>query len=93
VRCEWEFGFECDDACAGAALLESIELLTNATKIFTTRCVDGIVAKKEHCAELIEYSLAMVTGLNSKIGYDKAARSPSSARRQERPCAFCAWSG
>ena len=56
-----------------AALLESIELLTNAVKIFTTRCVDGIIAKKEHCAELIEYSLAMVTGLNSKIGYDKAA--------------------
>jgi fumarate hydratase class II len=56
-----------------AALLESIDLLTNATKIFTTRCVDGIIAKKEHCAELIEYSLAMVTGLNSKIGYDKAA--------------------
>lgn len=56
-----------------AALLESIELLANAVKIFTTRCVDGIIAKKERCAELIEYSLAMVTGLNSKIGYDKAA--------------------
>ncbi|MCE9518287.1 MAG: class II fumarate hydratase [Verrucomicrobia bacterium] len=56
-----------------AALLESIELLTNASTIFRTRCVDGIVAKKEHCNDLIEYSLAMVTGLNSKIGYDKAA--------------------
>ena len=57
----------------GAALLESIELLTNAGKIFTERCVSGIIAKTEHCKELIEYSLAMVTGLNSKIGYDKAA--------------------
>ncbi len=56
-----------------AALLESIELLTNASIIFRTRCVDGIVAKKERCNDLIEYSLAMVTGLNSKIGYDKAA--------------------
>ena len=56
-----------------AALLESIELLTNASTIFRTRCVDGIVAKKERCNDLIEYSLAMVTGLNSKIGYDKAA--------------------
>jgi fumarate hydratase, class II len=56
-----------------AALLESIELLTNASTIFRTRCVDGIVAKKDRCNDLIEYSLAMVTGLNSKIGYDKAA--------------------
>lgn len=56
-----------------AALLESIELLTNASRIFTERCVDGIVAKKEHCNDIIEYSLAMVTGLNSKIGYDKAS--------------------
>ncbi len=57
----------------GAALLESIDLLANVSTIFRERCVDGIEAKKERCNELIEYSLAMVTGLNSKIGYDKAA--------------------
>ncbi len=56
-----------------AALLESIELLTNAATIFRTRCVEGIEAKAERCSSLIEYSLAMVTGLNSKIGYDKAS--------------------
>jgi fumarate hydratase class II len=57
----------------GAAILESIELLANASAIFTERCVVGIEAKKQRCNDLIEYSLAMVTGLNSKIGYDKAA--------------------
>jgi fumarate hydratase class II len=56
-----------------AALLESIELLTNVVTIFRTRCVDGIVANRERCKNFIEFSLAMVTGLNSKIGYDKAA--------------------
>ena len=56
-----------------AALLESIDLLTNATSLFATRCVSGIVANRERCASFIEHSLAMVTGLNSKIGYDKAA--------------------
>ena len=56
-----------------AALLESIELLANAAGIFRSRCVEGIEAKRERCQELIEYSLAMVTGLNSKIGYDKAS--------------------
>lgn len=57
----------------GAAMLESIELLSNACVIFRERCVDGIAANKERCKQLIEFSLAMVTGLNSKIGYDKAA--------------------
>jgi fumarate hydratase, class II len=56
-----------------AALLESIDLLTSATTLFRTRCVDGIEANIERCTEFIEHSLAMVTGLNSKIGYDKAA--------------------
>lgn len=56
-----------------AALLESIELLVSAITQFNERCVEGIVANKERCAELIEHSLAMITGLNSKIGYDKAA--------------------
>ncbi|MGV3663315.1 MAG: class II fumarate hydratase [Prosthecobacter sp.] len=57
----------------GAALLESIELLTNAVTQFNERCVKGTAANKERCAEFIEHSLAMITGLNSKIGYDKAA--------------------
>ena len=57
----------------GAAILESIELLANASTIFTERCVMGIEAKRQRCNDLIEFSLAMVTGLNSKIGYDKAA--------------------
>lgn len=56
----------------GAALLESIELMSNAARLFDERCVQGIQANKERCQNLIEYSLALVTGLNSKIGYDKA---------------------
>jgi fumarate hydratase class II len=56
-----------------AALLESIDLLTHSVALFRERCVDGIVANRGRCAEFIEHSLAMVTGLNSKIGYDKAA--------------------
>jgi len=40
------------------------------------RCVVGIEAKKERCNNLIEFSLAMVTGLNSKIGYDWSGERP-----------------
>ena len=57
----------------GAALLESIELLSNSTRVFRERCIDGITANTQRCRDLIEHSLAMVTGLNHKIGYDKAA--------------------
>ena len=56
-----------------ASLLESIELLANASGVFCERCVDGIEASKQRCHELIESSQAMVTGLVSRIGYDKAA--------------------
>jgi fumarate hydratase class II len=54
-------------------LLESIRLLTQATRVFTDRCVAGIEANIERCAELIEGSLAMCTSLAPVIGYDKAA--------------------
>jgi fumarate hydratase class II len=55
------------------ALLESIRLLANAVNAFTEKCVIGIVANKEHCRELVELSMAMVTSLAPKIGYDRAA--------------------
>jgi fumarate hydratase class II len=54
-------------------LLESIRLLANVVDVFCEKCVLGIVANKEHCRELIELSLAMVTSLAPKIGYDRAA--------------------
>ena len=68
-----------------AALLESIELLTNATALFATRCVSGIVANQERCTNFIEHSLAMVTGLNSKIGYDKAAEIAKQSAKTGTP--------
>ncbi len=54
-------------------LLESIRLLSSGARVFTERCVAGIQADTERCAELIEQSLAMCTGLAPLIGYDNAA--------------------
>ena len=68
-----------------AALLESIQLLTSAGTLFRTRCVDGLVANRERCAEFIEHSLALVTGLNSRIGYDKAAEIAKLSARTGTP--------
>jgi fumarate hydratase class II len=54
-------------------LLQSIHLLTSASNLLVDRCVAGITANRERCAELVELSLAMVTSLAPKIGYDAAA--------------------
>jgi fumarate hydratase class II len=54
-------------------LLQSIEILANASRLLAEKCVDGITANRERCEELVERSLAMVTSLVPKIGYDAAA--------------------
>jgi fumarate hydratase class II len=54
-------------------LLESIRLLANVSEIFVDRCIDGLEADAERAASLIENSLAMVTVLAPRIGYDAAA--------------------
>jgi fumarate hydratase class II len=54
-------------------LLQSIEILGHAAQLLAEKCVEGIEANVERCEELVEKSLAMVTALVPKIGYDAAA--------------------
>jgi fumarate hydratase, class II len=54
-------------------LLQSIDLLSQAARVFADRCVAGLEANRERCESLVEQSLAMCTSLAPKIGYDKAA--------------------
>jgi len=54
-------------------LLESIELLANASRVFARRCIAGLEADGEKLEANIERSLAMCTALAPVIGYDKAA--------------------
>lgn len=54
-------------------VLSSLALLTNCVATMRTSCVDGIVADRDHCAEQVDRSLAMVTPLALKVGYDQAA--------------------
>jgi fumarate hydratase class II len=54
-------------------LLQSIAILTSAANLLEERCVRGITANRERCEELVEKSLAMVTALAPRIGYDAAA--------------------
>jgi fumarate hydratase class II len=54
-------------------VLQSIELLASAARVFADRSAAGIEANRQRCEELVEQSLAMCTSLAPKIGYDKAA--------------------
>jgi fumarate hydratase class II len=54
-------------------LLQSIGLLADAAVALADKCVAGIAAQREACAAFIEKSLALVTGLVPRIGYDRAA--------------------
>ncbi len=51
----------------------SIKLLTNVVDTLAEKCVKGITANRERCEELVEWSMAIVTPLALKVGYDKAA--------------------
>jgi fumarate hydratase, class II len=62
-------------------ILESIRLLGNAADAFTEKCVVGIEANEERCRELVELSMAMVTSLAPKIGYDRAAEIAKESAR------------
>jgi fumarate hydratase class II len=55
-------------------LLQSIQLLTNATPVFTQKCIRGLKANRARCEEMVEKSLAMVTALSPRIGHDAAAQ-------------------
>jgi fumarate hydratase class II len=55
-------------------LLESVSLLANASRIFATRCVDGIEVNDGRPRELLERNAVVVTALNPHIGYDNGAR-------------------
>jgi fumarate hydratase, class II len=56
------------------AMLESISILAGGCNAFRVNCLDGIVADRERCQELLELNPSIATALNSAIGYDQAAK-------------------
>jgi fumarate hydratase class II len=65
-------------------LLQSIELLADAAEVLAEKCVAGIRANREACAGFIERSLALVTPLVPRIGYDRAAAVAQKAHASGR---------
>lgn len=68
----------------GFVLSESIMILSNTSRLLAERCVSGITADVKRCEDLVEKSLALVTPLAAKIGYDQAAELAKEAHEQGR---------
>ncbi|MDQ2941605.1 MAG: class II fumarate hydratase [Chloroflexota bacterium] len=68
----------------GRNLLESIRLLTNASRLFADRCVAGITANPDRLREYAKSSPAIVTPLNRYIGYEEAAKVAKQALAERK---------
>jgi aspartate ammonia-lyase len=54
-------------------LLHSVDILAAGIAAFTSRCIVGIQADAERCRRYAEETLALVTALSPRIGYERAA--------------------
>jgi fumarate hydratase class II len=64
--------------------LDSLSLLTNTAWVLDERCIRGIEADPQRCADWVEWSLALVTPLAMRIGYDKAAEIAYRALKEKK---------
>ena len=64
-----------------ANFLQSAQLLGDSAVSFDEHCVSGIEPNKPRIKELLDNSLMLVTALNTKIGYYKAAEIANTAHK------------
>lgn len=65
-------------------LLQSLEILTNAVKMFNQKCIIGIKANKERCEEMAAKNTMIATALIPYLGYDNIARIVKTAREKNK---------
>ncbi|KAH7294128.1 hypothetical protein KP509_28G057900 [Ceratopteris richardii] len=63
-------------------ILQSLRLLGDAADSFTKNCVVGIEPNRRRISQIVRESLMLVTALNPKIGYDKAALVAKTAHKE-----------
>ncbi|MEW5675114.1 aspartate ammonia-lyase [Flavobacterium enshiense] len=56
------------------AIMESMQLLSNAMDTLREKCIDGITANEAHCREMVLHSIGIVTALNPHIGYKNSTK-------------------
>jgi aspartate ammonia-lyase len=66
-------------------LFESLDMLSAAVGVLTTRCVRGITANEAHCRAMVEGSIGVVTALVPVVGYEAASDLAKAAITTGRP--------
>jgi len=66
------------------ALLQSLDILAHGIAAFTSRCVTGIQADAERCGRYAEETVALITALAPRIGYERAAALAGEAWKSGR---------
>ena len=64
-------------------IIESSKILGDASLSFAENCIDGIKPNKKRIEKFLNDSLMLVTALNSKIGYYKAADIANKAFKED----------
>ena len=65
-------------------LFESLKGLKGAIDTLRVNCIDGIIANKEHCEELLYDSVGIITALCPYIGYKKSAELAKKALKENK---------
>lgn len=65
--------------------LQSIELLSNAARALADQAIADFTVNHERIDEALARNPILVTALNRKIGYNKAAQIAKQAYQQQRP--------
>ncbi len=68
----------------GYNVLLEIDILTGGMNSFRERCVEGLQADENICAEYAEKSTALATALNPLIGYHHAAKLAQQAYQKKK---------
>ena len=63
-------------------LMHSIRILGDACRSFLEHCVEGLAPNREQIKRHLSNSLMLVTALNPRIGYDKAAKTAKKAHAE-----------
>ncbi len=66
-------------------LLQSIEILTNASRALADRAIKGFTVNKARLAEALDRNPILVTALNPVIGYEKGAAIAKKAYAEGKP--------
>ncbi|HEY6543655.1 MAG TPA: class II fumarate hydratase [Dokdonella sp.] len=66
-------------------LLQSVELLANASRLLADKAIAGFKVREDKIKEALDRNPILVTALNAVIGYDKGAATAKQAYREGRP--------